>query len=131
MTDEVKNIFVVVLLLSVSALCIGLIIYLRKITKTVTDIGFDIKDLSLQIKPLIASTTNLTEKLNAITEEVKEPIDTARNIVADVKERVDRYLEIEERVRLSVEKPVTDFSQNLSAVLNGVNAFWTTYRDRR
>lgn len=130
MTDEVKNIFVVVLLISVSALCIGLIIYIKKITKTVTDIGFDIKDLSLQIKPLIASTTNLTEKLNAITEEVKEPIDTARNIVADVKERVDKYLEIEERVRHSVEKPVTDFSQNLSAILNGVNAFWTTYRSR-
>jgi uncharacterized protein YoxC len=125
---SVTDIFLIILLLSGSALCIALIFYIKKVTNSVQNIQADLKEVSIQIKPLIASTTNLSEKLNNISEEVGEQLQVSRDIVNDVKNRVETILELEAKVRRGVEEPVMDVVKNLSAVVHGVKAFWNTYR---
>lgn len=121
------TVFYIILILSASALCIALIIYLNRITKAVKSIQSDIRDLSFQVKPLIASTTNLSEKLNQITDRVHEPIEAAKEIVVEVRERVDQILEFEEKLRTGIEKPASDLINTFSAISNGVKSFWNAY----
>jgi len=127
---ELVNIFYIILLASSSGLCIALIIYLYRITRSVSKIEIDIKDLTDQIKPLIASTTNLSEKLNFISDEAKQPIIIVKEVVEDIKDRIDTILEFEEKLRKGVEGPLTKLLNTLSGIGNGVNAFWDSYKRR-
>ena len=127
---ELVNIFYIILLASSSGLCIALIIYLYRITRSVSKIEIDIKDLTDQIKPLIASTTNLSEKLNFISDEAKQPIIIVKEVVEDIKDRINVILEYEEKIRKGVEGPLTKLLNSVSGISNGVNAFWDSYKRR-
>jgi uncharacterized protein YoxC len=127
---ELVNIFYIILLASSSGLCIALIIYFYRITISVKKIEIDIRDLTNQIKPLIASTTNLSEKLNFISDEAKQPIVLVREVVEDIKDRIDVILAFEEKLRKGVEGPLSKLLNSLSGISNGVNAFWDTYKRR-
>ena len=127
---EIANIFYVLLLASASGLCIALIFFLYKITKSVKNIETDISDLTQQIKPLIASTINLSEKLKFISDEAKQPIIIVRDIVEDIKDRINAILEFEEKLRKGVEGPLSKLLNSLSGISNGINAFWDTYKKR-
>jgi uncharacterized protein YoxC len=127
---ELVNIFYIILLASSSGLCIALIIYLYRITRSVSKIEVDIKDLTDQIKPLIASTTNLSEKLIYISDEAKQPIIIVKEVVEDIKDRVNTILEFEEKLRKGVEGPLTKILNSVSGISNGINAFWDSYKRR-
>jgi len=127
---ELVNIFYIILLASSSGLCIALIIYLYRITRSVNKIEIDIKDLTDQIKPLIASTTNLSEKLNFISDEAKQPIIIVKEVVEDIKDRINVILEFEEKLRKGVEGPLTKILNSVSGISNGINAFWDSYKRR-
>ena len=127
---ELVNIFYIILLASSSGLCIALIIYLYRITRSVNKIELDIKDISHQIKPLIASTNNLSEKLNFISDEAKQPIIIVKEVVEDIKDRIDVILEFEDKLRKGVEGPLTKLLNSLSGISNGINAFWDSYKRR-
>jgi uncharacterized protein YoxC len=130
MLMDAETIFYILLLLSASILCIGAVIYIGRITKSVKEIEADIKDLSLQIKPLIASTTNLSEKLNYISEQAKGQLLTTKSIVDDFRDRADKILSLEEKIRHGIEEPVNTVTKNLSAIVNGINTFWNAYKNR-
>lgn len=119
----ILTVFYIILLLCASTLCIALIVYLNRITKS-------IKNIESDIKPLLTSTTNLSEKFNDITAKANEQTDVVKNIIGDVKDHVDKILSLEEKMRRGIEDPVSDIVKNLSAVVNGANTFWSTYKDK-
>ncbi len=125
---DVTTFFTILLLFATTCLCVALIIYLGKITKSFDQIHKDVKGLSDQLKPLIESTTELSEKLNVLSEEVHEPVQTAKSIIDDIRIRVDTILELEEKLRGGFEGSVSGLIRNLSALANGVNTFWNTFR---
>ena len=127
---ELVNIFYIILLASASGLCIALIIYLYRITRSVGKIEIDIRDITNQIKPLIASTTNLSEKLNFISDEAKKPIIIVKEVVEDIKDRINVILEFEEKLRKGVEGPLTKLLNSISGISNGINTFWDSYKRR-
>lgn len=118
----------VILLISASLLCITLIYYLYKITKSFEEIKNDVKSLAADIKPLIASTTELSERLTSITSEAQGQMQMTRDMVYSVKQRIDTILSFEERIRRGIEEPIFGLIKNVSAVVNGVSAFWNTYK---
>jgi uncharacterized protein YoxC len=118
----------VILLISASLLCITLIYYLYKITKSFEEIKNDVKSLAADIKPLIASTTELSERLTSITSEAQGQMQMTRDMVYSVKHRIDTILSFEERIRRGIEEPIFGLIKNVSAVVNGVSAFWNTYK---
>ena len=127
---QIITYFYILLLVSASGLCIALIFAMNRITSSVKEIEIDLKDLTSQIKPLIASTTNLSEKLNYLSEEAKEPISVVKDIIEDVRDRVEVILAFEEKVRMGVEGPVFKFLNSVAGINNGINAFWNTYKRR-
>jgi uncharacterized protein YoxC len=125
---NVVTVLTVILLLSASLLCLALIYYLYKITKSIEEIKNDVNEFAADMKPLIASTTELSEKLANITSEARGQMQMTRDMVMNVKHRVDMILGFEERIRRGIEEPVLGLVRNVSAVVNGVNAFWNAYK---
>ena len=125
---NVVTVLTVIMLISASLLCLALIYYLYKITKSFEEIKNDVKEFVADMKPLIASTTELSEKLSSITSDARGQIQLTRDMVMNVKHRVDMILGFEERIRKGIEEPVLGLVRNMSAVVNGVNAFWNAYK---
>ena len=126
--DDTLTVFAIILLAAATCLCVALIIYLRKITQSFDGLRLEVKSLSDEIKPLINSTTQLSEKLHRISVDLKEPVQKAKDIVNNVKERVDKILEVEEKIRGGFEGSVSGLIKNLSSVATGVSTFWKTFR---
>jgi uncharacterized protein YoxC len=118
----------VILLISASLLCIALIYYLYKITKSFEEIKNNVKEITAEVKPLISSSTELSEKLSNISSEVSGQMQVTRELVMNVRQRVNMILGFEEKIRRGIEEPVLGLIRNVSAVVNGVNAFWNSYK---
>ncbi|MEO8230843.1 MAG: hypothetical protein ABI638_01070 [Ignavibacteriota bacterium] len=127
---NVTEIFTVVLMLSASALCIALIFYLNKIVKSVQSINNNIYDLSANIKPLIQTSIELSDNLNKMTSKATEQLDISKSIISDFRERADRLLSIEYKIRSGVEDTVMPFVKNLNAVGKGVETFWRNFKNK-
>ena len=124
----VLDIFYIILLICASALCIALIIYLARITKSVKQIEIRVNNLSDEMKPLIESTTELSTKLSELSDNAKEQVSSVKNIITAVHDRVDVILDFEESIRGGLEQPIKGLIKNLSAVFNGVNTFVNAYK---
>jgi uncharacterized protein YoxC len=127
---DVVSIFLVLLLISASVLCIGTVVYLNRITKSVQEIESDVKQLTSEVKPLAESFTVLSDNLNGITGSVRDQVDMTKEIVTNVKDRVDQILLLEEKIRGGFEVSALDLIKNLSAISNGVSAFWNAYKKK-
>jgi uncharacterized protein YoxC len=125
------DIFTLVLLICTSALCIALIVFLTKITKSISEINLSMHEISDKAKPMLDQTVELTDKLNFIANNAKDQVDVVKDMINNVKEHVDDILTFEERILHNVEGPVSDVAKNFSAVLYGVNTFWNTYKRKR
>lgn len=122
------TVFYIILLVCASALCIALIIYIGRITKSVNQIEVQVKDLSKDLKPLITSTTELSGRLSALSDDAREQVDSVKNIIELLKDRVDIILDFEESIRGGLEQPIKGLLKNLSAFYNGVNTFVNAYK---
>ena len=127
---DLTQILTVVLLFSAAALCIALIFYLGKITKSVQSLQTNIKALSDNIKPLVQSTLELSENLMQISNEVKTQLNVSKSIVSDFRERADDILSIETKIRGGIEDAIMPLIQNFSAVGKGFETFWRSYKNK-
>ncbi len=121
-------VFTIILLASAAALCISLIVYLNRISRSIKFIEAEVRDLSSDIKPLLSSATELSNNLNRLSDEAGRQLNVTRNIVDKVEDRVDTILELEEKIRGGFEGSVLELLKSLSAIANGVSAFWNAYR---
>lgn len=128
--DVLIQILTVILILAAALLCVALVYYLNKIVKSVQSVNSDIKELSSNLKPLIQSTLTLSENLNKITANVKDQLHVTQSIVGDLRERADKVLNLESRIRSSFENSVMPFVQNLNAIGRGVETFWRNFKNK-
>jgi uncharacterized protein YoxC len=118
------------LLISASALCIALIYYIQKIVQSVQSINDNIKELSSEFKPLIKSTLELSDKLNQITNDTRSQLNVAKSIISDFRDRADRILNLESKIRGGFEDAIMPLINNLHAVGKGVETFWRNFRNK-
>lgn len=127
---DIIQILTIVLFVSASALCIALIYYLNKIVKSVQSVNNNISELSANLKPLIQSTLELSENLNKVTSEAKNQMNISKSILNDFRERADKLLSIENKIRSGVEDAVMPFINNLHAIGKGVETFWRNFKNK-
>jgi len=127
---DIIQILTIVLIVSASALCIALIYYLNKIVKSVQSINKDMNELSANLKPLIQSATELSDHIYKITSEAKDQLRISRSILSDFRERADKLLSIENKIRSGIEDAVMPLFKNLNAVGKGVETFWRSFKNK-
>jgi uncharacterized protein YoxC len=117
------DVLTAVVLIFVSALIVFLIYYLGKITRSVQNLQKDISDLSDRLEPLVSSLTDLTEKFSDLSDLAKRQLEATKGIVFSVKDRVEKILEFEEKIRAGIDGPISGFLNQLKAISNGVSTF--------
>ena len=117
------EILTAVVLVLAAALCIALIIYLGKVTRSIQELQNNISDLSLKLIPLISTMSELSERISDISNEAVSQLEISKSIVSNVKEHVDKILELEEKIRWGIENPVDKVLNNFKAISNGINTF--------
>lgn len=117
------DVLTVIVLILVSALIVALIVYLGKITRSIQALQKDISELSERVDPLVTSLSDLTNKLTSLSDKANDQMETTRNIVFSVRDRVNIILDFEEKIRAGIEGPLMGFINQIKAISNGVSTF--------
>jgi hypothetical protein len=128
---ETIEILTVILLISASALCIALIYYIYLIVKSVNSISSDIRGLSFKLSPILQSTFVLSEKLAHVTDVAESQLQISKSIVNDIRDRADKILTIESKIRGGIEDAAIPLLRNFRALRKGIDSFWRTLRVNR
>lgn len=127
---DAVQIFTIILIASASALCIALIFYLNKIVKSVQSVDQNIKELTANLKPLIQSSLELSENLSKITSDTKDQLRISRSVINDIRERADKILNFENKVRTGLEDAILPMVNNLNAIGKGIETFWRSFKSK-
>ena len=125
------EILTIILLISASALCIALIYYIHQIVKSVHSVSADVQGLSYKLNPLIESTLELSKKIAHITDEAETQLQISKSIISDIRDRTDKILNIETKIRSGIEDTVVPLLTNFRAFRKGIGTFWRTLRVSR
>ena len=117
------DVLTIIVLILVSALIVAIIVYLGKITRSIQALQKDISELSERVDPLVTSLSDLTNKLTSLSDQANAQMETTRNIVFSVRDRVNVILDFEEKIRAGIEGPVMGFINQIKAISNGVSTF--------
>jgi uncharacterized protein YoxC len=124
----IVQIFEVVLLISAATLCIYLILFLKNLTKSVSEIQTDIHRMADQINPLLQSLQSLSNSVMIVSEEVKSQLDKTKWIVDEVKSKVESVINFEKKIIEKIDSPLQDLLSNLNAIKRGVITFFDALR---
>jgi uncharacterized protein YoxC len=127
---DIIEILTIILLISSLALCIALIYYIHQIGKSVHSVSADVHGLSHKLNPLIESTLELSKKIIHISNEAETQLQISKSIVCDIRNSVDKILNLETKIRNQVEDTVMPIVKNINAVSVGVGAFWRKLRNK-
>ena len=117
------DILTVIVLILVSVLIMALIVYLGKITRSIQNMQKDISELSDRLEPLVVSLADFTEKLSVVSDQVRNQLNTTKDVIFNVKSHIDKILEFEEKVREGIDGPISGILNQIKAISNGVNTF--------
>lgn len=126
--DVVVQIFSVGLLIAASALCIFLIIYIKKIVEEIGEVRKDVHQLSQNLIPLVDSLQSLSNSVADVSDDVKNQISKLRWIFDELKRRFEKIFEFESKMKKAVETPANNLINNLQALKKGVSTFFDVMR---
>lgn len=112
------------LVFSGAALCISLIIQIRKITDSVRKIQQDIHSVSQQLPPVIASVRELVSSVNSVAEETRQQLHEIRWISAEVRKKVEALIMLEAKITEFVEGPVASVWDRVKNFKTNVSEFF-------
>lgn len=124
----ITDIFEIILLISASALCIYLILFLKDMTKSISEIQTDIHRIADQINPLLESLQSLSKSVIVVSDEVKSQLTKTKWIIDEVKSKVESIMNFERKVMEKVDSPIQNMLSNLNAIKRGVTTFFEALR---
>ena len=122
----VTNILSVILFLAGIALCVFLIIYLKRIVVSVEKLQKDMDKLTDETVPILKNIAEVTQKANRITDEAEKHWNDLENAIQNVRDRFSRLTH--KPSDGSAENTGRDFVRNISALIKGITAFWSKWR---
>ncbi|MDP3149746.1 MAG: hypothetical protein Q8N83_11520 [Ignavibacteria bacterium] len=117
------QIFQVLLLASATVLCVALVYYIFRLTKSFEKMQTDISRIADEIHPLLESFDSLALSIKNITTHAEEQMASVSWVVNSIKSRVVDLLEVERKIREGIEAPLLSLTTNLNAVKKGIATF--------
>jgi uncharacterized protein YoxC len=124
----VIEIFLVLLILCASALCIFVIIYLRRVFEQVAAVRNDIHQLVERTVPVLENLEEVAKRANKIVTEAENYWDEIDRSIKNLRERVTNLKSLS-KLR-DAQSQATDLIKNLKAFAKGFTAFWQEYKHR-
>lgn len=118
----ILDLFLIVLILAASALCIYLIISLKKMNNSIEILQKDLHELSEKTIPVVENLTVITERAARITGEAEDYWSSLTESIEGIKTKISHFGKNSGRDKTN--RPVEDFIRNLRAIFMGISAFW-------
>jgi len=116
--DTYVQIAEVLALLSLSALCVYLIVTLMRMNGLFASIQQDVAELTKAVKPVLENLGSVSERLKSITAKVDDQVLLFRESFESMKRMVDNVEEFEQRLIGQIEEPVSRISSLIGAILS-------------
>ena len=122
------DIFLILLIVSASTLCVFIIIYLKKIVVQIESVRNDINEIVRNTLPLLEDLKKVTERTNKIVAEAENYWDEIDRSIKNLRERVTNLKPLS-KFR-ETQSQATDLIKNFKAIVRGIYAFWQEYKSK-
>jgi methyl-accepting chemotaxis protein len=122
--ETLRSIIELIALVSVSALCIYLIVVLIRLKDLLILIRKDLGEIGEKAKPVLENLNTITDHMKSVSEKVDEQVGLVKGSLESVKQAADNFVALEERLQASVEEPIMRLGAILGAVVNRVATFF-------
>ncbi|QOJ29030.1 MAG: DUF948 domain-containing protein [Ignavibacteriales bacterium] len=106
----------ILLLLSASALCIALIVYMGRITRKIEEMQADIKKISEQVSPLVDSLQLISRSVAELTDKLNKQVSEVEWIVSEVKDKIQSVKTFTSALRTGIDDRVKSLVSTLGFV---------------
>jgi len=113
----------IVAFLSLSALCIYLIIMLGKVRDTIVNLGKDVKELNAKVAPVMENLDAITGKVRSITENLNDEVKIVKSSAEAIRDMTLSIVAFEQKVQKQIEGPVMEAVGFIAAIIKGVRTF--------
>jgi uncharacterized protein YoxC len=113
----------VIALLSLTVLCIYLIITLSRLRR-------DLADFAQRSKPVLDNLAFITEKLKSTAQKIDDHVDIVKSSLTSFKNVADNVLLLEERVQQRIEEPIIQVASIIGTIVSSVGIFFERFRPR-
>lgn len=120
---SILEIFLLILIIVGIALCVYLIIALKKINVTLDFVQRDLSNVNEKLGPILDNVKAITDKAVNISDEAEKRVLDIGNTLQNVRNTVSKF-SIKSKGSSSNRSPIQDLLSNLTAVSKGVSAFW-------
>ncbi len=117
-----------VALLSVSALCVYLIVVLTSAQKVLKSMHENLSEFGQRSKPILENLEYITERTKSIAVKIDDQAALAKGSLESVKKAADNILGMEERIQQTLEEPVLKIGSVVAAVVNRLSAYFDRTR---
>ena len=121
--ETVLQIVQVVALLSVTALCVYLIMTLLSVRR-------DLAEFVHRSKPVLDNLAFITERLKSTAQKIDQHVDIVKSSLSSFKSVADNVLMLEARVQQQLEEPVLQVASILGALISGAATLIERFRPR-
>lgn len=121
--ETVLQLVQVLALLSVTALCVYLIVALSGFRR-------DLAEFVQHSKPVLDNLAFITERLKSTAQKIDDHVDIVRSSLASLKSVADNVLMLEERVQEKLEEPILQVASVLGAIVSTVGSLIERFRPR-
>jgi uncharacterized protein YoxC len=110
-------------LLSLSALCIAMIVLVVRLKDFVGVLEKDVRDISVRAVPVLENMEAITTRVKSMTENVEDQVQAITDSFSSVKAIADNIVDLERQVQARVEGPILETLGTVAAVIKGVRTF--------
>jgi uncharacterized protein YoxC len=129
--DALLNVAQLVALVSVSALCIYLIVVLVQLKDVLTALKQNLADFNRHAKPVLENLEVITERLRSIASKIDEQVGLMKASFESIKAAADNVVMFEEKVQRWLEEPIFRITSAFSGIVSGILAWFEGPRDTR
>ncbi|MCB0729123.1 MAG: hypothetical protein KDD00_16770 [Ignavibacteriae bacterium] len=123
-TQLLTNIVVILLFGGILLVLINLIKNLKKLNKKVESFSKDFSDVKPKLVDTIEKVNYLADNLSVVVRNVNDNIEVLGTVVDKVKDTADNIIEFEQKIQNTIEPPVMDTLNTITAVSVGVKTFF-------
>ncbi len=113
----------VLALVSVSALCIYLIVTLIKANGLIGAIQKDVAEITKNLRPILDNLSIVSDKVKSITTKVDDQVLLFKDSFESMKRMVDHLEEFEVRLMQQIEEPVSRVASLIGAVIGRIISY--------
>ncbi len=121
--ETVLQIVQVIALLSLTVLCVYLVIVLSSLRR-------DLNEFAQRSKPVLENLAFITEKLKSTAQKIDDHVDIVRGSLRSFKNVADNVLLLEERIQQQLEEPILQVASIIGTIVSSVGLFFERFRPR-